>query len=450
MRRARGLVALVIAAVAGACTGTPQPDRSRTYRDRAPVTAPASERRHIAFSILEDYDKEDDLAEIRRDFALFRELGITTWRGSLGWDDFEPERGRFDFEWLHDFADAAQQDGIVLRPYIAYTPDWAAAGGTDMDAWNDPPQALEDWGRFVHELATALKRHPNVRSIEIYNEENVSQWWEGSAQQYRAVLERAAREIRRVDDDLDVLLGGMVYPDVEWLEQVCSDGGGRLFDVLPFHAYPETWTPPEVDLERYLTPGFDSGFVRAADTACGPRPIWINEAGFATTDGVTEAAQAAWWARAIATFAAQPRIDGIGVYEIKDLPADRRAIGGAPNYHLGITRSDRSKKLAFHTVGALAAALADGFQVAPPAITSKSGTGELFADGFTLPDRHQLIIAWAKQAPVVVDLAPAARGHAAVERLLDGQSRPADSYDGSRLQHIELTPGAVRMFEIEP
>jgi hypothetical protein len=295
-----------------------------------------------------------------------------------------------------------------------------------------------------------LKRHPNVRSLEIYNEENVSQWWDGSAQQYRAVLERAAREIRRVDDNFEVLLGGMVYPDVDWLEQVCTDGGGRLFDILPFHAYPETWTPPDVDLERYLSPSFDTDFVQSADAACGHRPIWINETGFATTEGVTETAQAAWWARAIATFAAQPRIEGIGVYEIKDLPPDREAIGGTPNYHLGITRSDRSKKLAFHTVSMLAAALADGFQVRPPTIASKSGTGELFADGFTLANRHQMVITWTKQAPLVIDLAPATHGRKAVERLLDGQSVPVSSYDGSLLRRVELIPGAVRIFDIEP
>jgi len=56
--------------------------------------------RRISFSILEDYDKEEDLAEVAKDFAPFRELGITAWRGSFGWDDYEPSRGHYVFRWL--------------------------------------------------------------------------------------------------------------------------------------------------------------------------------------------------------------------------------------------------------------------------------------------------------------------------------------------------------------
>jgi hypothetical protein len=450
MRAFRGrIVPLVLAVVAAACLETRQPPSEPTDARRESARSAPLER-HLAFAILEDYDKGDDLAEIRRDFAMFRDLGITTWRGSLGWDDFEPQRGEYDFDWLHRFADAAQQDGITLRPYVGYTPAWAAAGGADDDVWNDPPANLDDWGAFVRELTTALHRHPNVRSLEIYNEENVPQWWDGSAAQYRAVLERAAREIRRVDRRFQVLLGGMVYPDTDWLDEVCDDDGGRLFDLLPFHAYPETWTPPDVDLERYLGPDFDADFVRHADESCGTRPIWINETGFATTDGIEETAQAVWWARAIATFAAEPRIEGIGVYEIKDLAPDRDAIGGAPNYHLGITRADRSKKPAFDTVRMLASAFSRGpYVVQPPAVTASAGSGELFAHGFRLADGRQLLIAWAKRAPLTVDLAPASKGARASERRLDGGSVPFSAFDGTVLHGVSLTPGAVRIFEID-
>src|SRR3954469_16033715 len=129
--------------------------------------------KRIGFSILEDYDKGGDLADVARDFALFRELGITTWRGSFGWDDYEPTRRHYDFDWLHRFADLAAKYGITLRPYIGYTPAWASAGGKDKDAWNDPPRNPDDFGRFMRALATAMRRHRNLVSYEIYNEENV-------------------------------------------------------------------------------------------------------------------------------------------------------------------------------------------------------------------------------------------------------------------------------------
>ena len=75
----------------------------------------------VSFSILEDYDKGEDLAEVARDFELMRRLGIRTWRGSFGWDDYEPQRGRLDLDWLHRFAELAARRGITLRPYIGYT-----------------------------------------------------------------------------------------------------------------------------------------------------------------------------------------------------------------------------------------------------------------------------------------------------------------------------------------
>src|SRR5829696_3271646 len=96
-----------------------------------PAAAPARvspAAKPLTFSILEDYDKGDDLAEVGRDFDLMHELGVATWRGSFGWDDFEPEPGRYDFTWLHEFAAFAASRRIVLRPYLGYTPAWAAGG----------------------------------------------------------------------------------------------------------------------------------------------------------------------------------------------------------------------------------------------------------------------------------------------------------------------------------
>src|SRR5215203_860187 len=142
---------------------------------RTSLSPPPSKQ--ITFSILEDYDKGEDLADVARDFDLFAELGVTTWRGSFGWDDYEPRRGKYDFEWLHRFAALAAARGITLRPYIGYTPAWVAAGGTDADAWNDPPRDVDAWYRFVRTLATEMRQHRNVVSYEIYNEENVKQWW---------------------------------------------------------------------------------------------------------------------------------------------------------------------------------------------------------------------------------------------------------------------------------
>jgi hypothetical protein len=83
-----------------------------------------------------------------------------------------------------------------------------------------------------------MRRHDNVPSFEIYNEENVAQWWDGTPAAYADVLRRGIAAVRAGNPEAEVLLGGMVFPDVNWLRAICGAGGpGRLVDIIPFHAY---------------------------------------------------------------------------------------------------------------------------------------------------------------------------------------------------------------------
>jgi hypothetical protein len=406
----------------------------------------------VSFSVLEDYDKGEDLAGVARDFELMRELEVRTWRGSFGWDDYEPERGTLDLDWLHRFASLAAQRGITLRPYLGYTAPWAAAGReADGQRWNDPPARLEDWESFVTRLAGALRRHSNIVSYEIYNEENVPLWWDGSVAEYAAVLARGAAAVRASAPGVDVLLGGTVWPDAGWLEDVCDAGAARAIAAVPFHAYPETWTPDSVRVENYLDRGYREEYLPAVD-ACGSRPIWINEMGYATTPGRTERQQADWWVRAVATFLADPRIEHIGIYEIKDLRRDSPVIGDAPNYHLGLTRVDRTRKLAFHTVDLLTDLLDTGsLAVADGEVSLRvvGGTaGELHRHMFVRPDGDQILILWARSGRPVVDVSAARSGAAASEYALDGRRSPIRLHGGRTLRGLELAPGSARIFRL--
>jgi polysaccharide biosynthesis protein PslG len=413
--------------------------------------APARTFKPVSFAILEDYDRDQDLADIDRDFDLFAELEIRTWRGSFGWDDYEPERGRIDLAWLHRFAERAAGRGVQLRPYLGYTPAWAARGGTDGDAWNDPPKDVRRWERFVEAVARALRRHPNVLSYEIYNEENVRQWWDADAKSYAHILVRGARAVRRADSDARVLFGGLVFPDADWIESVCGVPGVRgSFDVLPFHAYPETWTPPEVTAENYLD-GLDE-FAEQADRECGRRPIWINETGFATVPGRSERDQAGWWARAVPTFLAHPRVEHIGVYEIKDLPTDKPVIGDAPNYHLGLTRTDRSKKLAFYTVDLLTDLLDTGTLSVADADVVLGGiddAGGVYHHLFERPDGARVLFVWSRQGIKGLDLTLRSAARRVVEFALDGRQIAVPLVDGREVRGVHLEPGTPRIFKID-
>jgi polysaccharide biosynthesis protein PslG len=407
----------------------------------------------VSFSVLEDYDKGQDLGEVVRDFQLFHELGVPVWRGSFGWDDYEPRPGQYDFEWLVSFVSLADSMGISLRPYLGYTPRWAARAGKDEHAWNDPPRRVDDWVRFADTLTARLKSHPSILSYEIYNEENVPLWWEGTAQEYATVLRRGAAAIRRAAPGVQVLLGGMVWPDPDWLEAVCSEGQGA-FDILPFHAYPETWTPDSVTVENYLDRGYREEFLPLADRQCGPRPVWINEAGFATTPGKSEQEQARWWVRAFATLLAARRVEHLGIYEIRDQRQNTPAIGDAPNYYLGLLRADGTPKLAFETVKLLVHLFGgDSITVADADLTvqvTRGRAGELHHHLFVRPDGRQLVFVWDRKAGPTLELRLRHGGTRVTAFDLSGKGTVWPDTDGRVVRRVSLQPEGVRIFEVDP
>ena len=402
----------------------------------------------VAFEILEDWDKGDALSDVEADFALFEQLGIHSWRGSLGWDDFEPQRGQHDFAWLEQFAELANRHHIELHPYIGYTPGWAVVGGaSSKDVWHTPPAHVEDWERFAGDLASVLSKHANVRSFEIYNEEDATQWWTGTPEAYARVLVSGARAIRLHDPNARVLLGGLVYPDTRWATAVCRVAGARdAFSVLPIHAYVESWLTGTV--EHYLDQL--PPFLQAVDRACGAKPIWINEAGFPTSGGRTERDQAAWWIRAVATFLAFPRVEEIGVYEIKDLKLGSAAIGDAINYHLGITYSDRRKKLAFGTITRLVALLGTGkIRVDDRELQVKVAGGsprDLHYHLFARPDGDRVLFVWDRGGAPTLTIGAGAVS--AVTEYDVGGKPVSLNAKPAVLQHVTLTAGVPRIFRL--
>ncbi|HEX4667544.1 MAG TPA: cellulase family glycosylhydrolase [Chthoniobacterales bacterium] len=420
-------------------------------RATQPAAPPASHvTKPVSFAILEDYDKGDNLNDVALDFQLLNQLGINQMRCSFGWDDYEPQRGKYDFVWLKQFVALAAQYGIQLRPYLAYTAPWAGVHGSDGLYWNDPPADLKDWYNFVYQLAAALRPYANVLSYEIYNEENDSFWWEGGIFKYGNTLQQAALAVRAADPDAEVIVGGFVFPDFDWLFPLVDAGLDQYYDILPFHAYPETWEDSEV--EDYLDVQYYDYFV-PENKEGGNKPIWVNETGFATTKGKTEQEQANWFLRATSTFLADGNIQELGYYEIKDLSPDDPALGGEPNYHLGLTYVDRTKKLAFSTVQMISSLLNVGTLTVADAdagVTVTGGrAGELYSHLFKRPDGSQILFVYDKTSTPTVQVQLKTKGSKAYRYNLDGTFALYPAFDGKKLSDVALTPGNVGVFRID-
>jgi len=386
------VVLLAVFVGLAACQSIPAVREEATAR-------PAGRFKPVSFAVLEDYDKGDDLQDIARDFQLMNELEVDIMRCSFGWDDYETSPGQYDFAWLEQFVALAAQYNIKLRPYIAYTPMWAGKHGAgDGVAWNDPPASYRQWYTFVYNLAAALSDHPNLLSYEIYNEENSEMWWDGTNDHYKETLRQAARAIRAADPDAQVILGGLTFPDDDWLRPLVEEGYAQYYDITPLHVYSESWGSEAV--EDYLGRQYHDVFVPLNNSIGEAEPIWINEIGFPTTPGTTEEQQANWWARAVSTLLSDPEIEHIGIYEIKDLPKGSAVIGDDINYYLGITSVDRTRKLAFHTLDMLTDLLNVGtIMVADTEATVTVTAGEarrLYHHLFVRPDGRQVLFVYDK------------------------------------------------------
>ncbi len=177
--------------------------------------------------------------------------------------------------------------------------------------------------------------------------------------------------------------------------------------IVPFHAYPETWTPEGVRAENHLGPSFATGFVRTVDRSWGPKPIWINETGFATVEGRSERDQAESWSRAVA------------FHTIQRLAA---------------------------LLGSMPVAIDDGSLVVTAPDPQRA---DVFAHVVLRADGAQLLFVWARRdATVSLDLRRA--GSCEIEYRIDGAPKPAQPLEGRALSRMSLTAGEVRPCEIRP
>ena len=427
--------------------GAAGPDASAEKGCSIQVSSPRFER--VTLALREDYEKGDDLSDIAKDFALMNELGIGELQFNIGWDDYEPRPGVYDFAWLHKFVDLAAQHGIKLRPYICYPPGWAAK------AWNSPPADLDHWREFCLALGRDMKRHPNILSYEIWMEQNSQMWWAGTIEEYRSLFDQAAEALRSADPDCEIFFDGLTVPNHQWLD-VFADGATDCGDAVLLHCFHETWGPRGVAIEDSLGPLYTDHFLPVVERRAAGKPIWMSECGYSTLNR-SEESQANFIARAVPHFLANTagghRFTRFTYYETKDLPEGSPMIGDEHNYHFGLCRADRTKKLAFHTY-ALLAKLLNGRAIAPAdhevSITAIEGCfGKQYHHLLKRDDSAQILFVYDKENSVTARAVLATSGKTCTKYALDGTSQMWPGFDGHTISDLQLSPGDVSVFEIK-
>lgn len=238
---------------------------------------------------------------------LIEPSGFSSIRTHIYWRVVERENttpDAYNWSYYDDHLRDYRAHGLDTMVSIVAYPKWAmryACGGGLLEGMDD------EWREFVRATAVRYSQPPYSVSIwEIGNEidgetevdpedmerpplsgGNEPTWhfggcWGDMAAEYVDFLRIAYEEIKAVDPDAIVTLGGLAYTEWEhwfirdFFDDFLTAGGGAYTDVVGFHWFPtfQVW-PQAVDKAREL--------MQIMSTHDVDKPLWLTETYFADT-----------------------------------------------------------------------------------------------------------------------------------------------------------------------
>jgi hypothetical protein len=207
-------------------------------------------------------DFADPVATATSEMQQAKALGAQNIRLEIPWPLIETSSGVYDWSRADAIFRAASQVGVTIEPILMWTPQWAGGGSL----LTDPPSAA-DTQAFAQAFA---QRYDSLitRGVEIWNEEDTSKYFAGSAATFVSqILNPAYAGIKAVDPSIRVILGGTGSDtDGSFLQAVISAGGH--FDIAAFHNYSGSAIGQAQTYQTVLDGAGRSG-----------TPIWLGEYG---------------------------------------------------------------------------------------------------------------------------------------------------------------------------
>ncbi len=207
--------------------------------------------------------------------------GLEWVRIDIGWSGYEPEApGTIDpyYQGRVDAAvDEARARGLKVLLTAWLTPAWANGGIGERH----PPTDPADYARFLTWAADHYRGR--VEAWEIWNEPNLTEFWQGSVEEYASLLRAAYPAVKAGDPDAEVVLGGPAYNDTDFLGALYDLGVQGSFDVMATHPYQGfADAPPETPDDGTRGTLTHIGAVRDLMEAHGDGdlPIWFTEFGW--------------------------------------------------------------------------------------------------------------------------------------------------------------------------
>ena len=277
-------------------------------------------------------------------------------RFHVQWAYVEGVRGTYN--WSMSDAQYAAMQKYTPRPIMLLyrAPVWArdpartcAQGGDEFCIYPPLPQYDKQWKAFVQ---AAVRRYPNVRAIEVWNEPNIATFWSPAADpaRYSALLTLAHQAVRAAGSKAPVLTGGL-YPAnttggnvaaKDFLGQVYATAGAGAFEGIGSHPYAHQ----EVYVDRMRT-RLDALRAVRDQYGDGATPLWITETGISSdsTSGVGLDRQADVLAELYRSLQEQPDVRSFVIHRLYDVGSDYWG-------QYGVLNQDLTPKPAYCELGA--------------------------------------------------------------------------------------------------
>lgn len=248
----------------------------------------------------------DGPAEVDEQFDLMSRMRVQIVRVDFDWSAIEELRGQYDWAYTDMMVDEASSRGMRILALLTYTPGWARPSGTTSHA---APTRATDFADFA-KIAAARYSSRGVRTWEVWNEPNSSDYWQPrpDIDRYGVLFRTAAAAIRDMDSDATLITGGLTrgtdtgdgrrISQATFLKGMYRNGAAKSANAIGVHPYSFPHFPsPGTSNDRIVGAFADLPTLHALmrEEGDADKLLWATEFGAATgtaADAVSERDQA--------------------------------------------------------------------------------------------------------------------------------------------------------------
>ena len=132
---------------------------------------------------------------------------IRLWDSGVAWGQVEQKKGKYWWNGLDAAIQNANNQGLSIMYVLGSTPKWAASNTKQGTYPNkgaaSNPKSIKDWKNWV---TAVVKRYGNsIDSYQIWNEANLTTFWQGTPKQMAKLTQEAYKIIRKYDPTAKVV-----------------------------------------------------------------------------------------------------------------------------------------------------------------------------------------------------------------------------------------------------